>query len=125
MNEPPADTVLYDGDCPLCRGAVRRLARIAPEGAVRARSFRDLGVLAAYPGVDPSRCEDAVHVVGADGRVLQGVAAILSLTRHRWWGRALLAAYRVGGLRHAMDAAYRAVARNRHHARKLRRPWTT
>ena len=111
------DTVIYDGDCPLCRGALRRLSKIAPPGSVSARSFREHGVLASYPGLDAARVEEAVHVVTADGEVLQGAAAILELARHRWWGRLLSRARRWKMVRRGMDAAYRWVARNRHRAR--------
>jgi predicted DCC family thiol-disulfide oxidoreductase YuxK len=76
------------------------------------RSFREEGGLAAFPGVSYERCELAMQLVQADGRVVEGAEAIVQALGRKVWGK-LLYIYYVPGLRQLVDALYRVVARYR------------
>ncbi|MHB8878383.1 MAG: thiol-disulfide oxidoreductase DCC family protein [Myxococcaceae bacterium] len=105
------DTVLYDGGCRFCTGAARRL-RSCTRGEVAFLSFRDPGVLPRFPGVTAAACEEAMHLVRANGRVFTGAEAVLQALRGRWLFKPAFLYY-LPGLRQLGDAAYALVARRR------------
>ncbi|NOJ82572.1 thiol-disulfide oxidoreductase DCC family protein [Myxococcus xanthus] len=109
---PGHDVILYDGHCRLCGGAARQLQRLLGGTGARLRSFREDGVLAAFPGVTADRCERALQLVLSDGAVVEGLEAIVLALGRRPLGR-LLRVYYVPGLRQLLDALYRVVARHR------------
>jgi predicted DCC family thiol-disulfide oxidoreductase YuxK len=109
---PGRDVLLYDGDCPFCRREAGRLLRWLPEGALQARSFREPGVLDAFPGLDAARCEKALQLVRADGRVFAGAEGVVQALRHRRLGLAARAYY-LPGLRQLANSVYAGVARRR------------
>jgi predicted DCC family thiol-disulfide oxidoreductase YuxK len=111
-------TVLYDGECPLCRREIAHLQRLADrqdDGA--GLCFIDLHgaqgrALAADPA-ERARLLARFHVQRADGSRLQGAAAFAAMWRRlpgwRWLGR--LAA--LPGMGRLMEAAYDAFLRLR------------
>ncbi|WP_043711078.1 thiol-disulfide oxidoreductase DCC family protein [Corallococcus macrosporus] len=109
---PGQDVILYDGHCRLCGGAARQLQRLLGKTGTRLRSFREEGVLEAFPGVTADRCERAMQLVLPDGRVVEGLEAIVRAVGRRPLGR-LLWVYYVPGLRQLLDGLYRLVARHR------------
>jgi predicted DCC family thiol-disulfide oxidoreductase YuxK len=110
---PGQDLLLYDGDCAFCRREAARLVRWLPEGAVAARSFREPGALQALPDLDAARCQKALQLVRADGRVFSGAEGLVQALRHRRLGLAARLYY-LPPLRQLVDAGYALVARNRH-----------
>ncbi|MBN1207316.1 MAG: DUF393 domain-containing protein [Myxococcaceae bacterium] len=114
MTTPPGhDVILYDGHCRLCIAAAKELHRLLGGRGTELRSFRDEGVLAAFPGISAERCEKALQLVQADGRVVEGAEAVVrGLGRGRAWARVLYVYY-VPGLRQLVDGVYRLVARYR------------
>lgn len=109
---PGHDVVLYDGHCRICGGAARQMKKLLGGQGTELRSFRDEGVLDAFPGVSAERCENAMQLVQADGRVVEGAEAIVRALGRRPLGR-LLFLYYVPGLRQLVDLGYRVVARYR------------
>jgi predicted DCC family thiol-disulfide oxidoreductase YuxK len=109
---PGHDVILYDGYCRLCRGGAKQLEALLGAQGTELRSFRDEGVLAAFPGVLPERCEKAMQLVQADGHVYEGAEAIVQALGRRWWGK-LLFVYYVPGLRQLADGLYGVIARYR------------
>jgi predicted DCC family thiol-disulfide oxidoreductase YuxK len=109
---PQRDVLFYDGDCVFCRGSVDRLKRWVPRADVEYRSFRDPGALDSFPGLTMDRCERAMQFVRKDGRVFDGMEAIVQLLRSRAIGPLALAYY-VPGIRQLADLVYWIVARNR------------
>jgi predicted DCC family thiol-disulfide oxidoreductase YuxK len=110
---PPApgrEVLLVDGDCRVCRSAAAVLAPGLP-ATCEIRSFRSPGALQGLP-VDAQRCERAIQLVEADGRVSEGLEAISRALRGRWYGP-LLRLYYLPGLRQLLDAGYGWVARRR------------
>ncbi|WP_371878261.1 thiol-disulfide oxidoreductase DCC family protein [Myxococcus landrumensis] len=113
MTTPPGhDVLLYDGHCRICSGAAREFKRLLGGRGTELRSFRDDGVLEAFPGISPERCEKAMQLVQADGRVLEGAEAIVRALGRHPLGR-LLYVYYVPGLRQLADVLYGAIARYR------------
>jgi predicted DCC family thiol-disulfide oxidoreductase YuxK len=113
MTTPPGhDVILFDGHCRLCSAGARKLDRLLGSSGTELRSFREEGGLAAFPGVAYERCEKAMQLVQADGRVVEGAEAIVRALGRRVWGK-LLYIYYVPGLRQLVDALYRVVARYR------------
>jgi predicted DCC family thiol-disulfide oxidoreductase YuxK len=109
---PGHDVILYDGHCRLCRGGAKQLGALLGAKGTELRSFRDEGVLAVFPGVQLERCEKAMQLVQADGRVYEGAEAIVQALGRRWWGR-LLFVYYVPGLKQLADGLYGVIARYR------------
>lgn len=109
---PGHDVILYDGHCRLCRGAAKQFESLLGTRGTELRSFREEGVLAAFPGIALERCEKALQLVQPDGRVYEGAEAIVQALGRRWWGK-LLFVYYVPGLRQLTDAVYAVIARYR------------
>ncbi len=101
------DLLLVDGDCRVCRTAASALTPHLP-ASCEVRSFRAPGALEGLP-VDAERCERALQLVEADGRVSEGLEAVCRALRARWYGP-LLRLYYLPGLRRALDAGYAWVA---------------
>ena len=106
--------LVYDGSCRLCEAASRRIARLAPAGAVERRDFRAPGVLDGLPGVTLAACEQALQLVEPGGRVRSGAEAVACVLSLRPLLRPVAALYFVPGLRQLADAAYRWIAQRRY-----------
>ncbi|HYO58860.1 DUF393 domain-containing protein [Archangium sp.] len=109
---PGHDVILYDGHCRLCIGAAKQFERLLGSHGTELRSFREEGVLAAFPGILPERCEQRMQLIQADGRIFEGAEAVVQALGRRLPGK-LLFVYYVPGLRQVVDLAYRLVARYR------------
>lgn len=107
-------TLLYDGDCPLCRVQMRRVRRLDWGRRFVLLPLQDEAAAALVPGLSREVLADALHCVTADGRVFRGaecvrfVALRLPLVAPLglllWLPGALLLAKLI----------YRRVSRNRH-----------
>lgn len=109
---PGHDVVLYDGHCRLCLAAARQLSRLLGSQGTELRSFREEGVLDAFPHVLLERCEKALQYVRADGHVFEGAEAVVRAVGRRPLGKVLYVYY-VPGLRQLADWMYGVVARYR------------
>ena len=105
-------TVVYDGNCPYCRGWVARLRRLTGDDVVY-ESFRQPGFFLRFPQLDPRACDSSVQLVGPDGRVWSGVGVIVRLFGTRWWGFWLWLYY-LPLVKQLADAVYRFVANRRY-----------
>lgn len=113
VTTPPGhDVILFDGHCRLCRGAAKQFERLLGGRGTELRSFREEGVLAAFPGVSAERCELKMQLVQADGRVFEGAEAVVQALGRRPLGK-LLFVYYVPGLRQVADWLYGVIARYR------------
>ncbi len=66
--------VFYDGECPLCLQTAQWLRRLDWQRRLVWVSFRAPGVVTRF-GLDPARAEARLQVQ-ADGRTLEGIAAV-------------------------------------------------
>ena len=86
-------TLIYDGECGLCRDAVELLRRWDREHVLRFVPFQDGAAVARF-GIAPPALAAAMHLVFPDGRVLPGADAAPELLRLlpgkrwlAWWFR--------------------------------------
>src|SRR6185295_19326167 len=104
--------LIYDGRCRICVRGASRLARWTGD-RVALESFRDPGVIARHPGLTEEACDQAIHLVGTDGRIWRGAEAVARALRLRPALAPFAWLYHLPGVRQLADAAYAAVARNR------------
>jgi len=114
-------TMLYDGDCGVCRAAVDRW-REATGDRIEYAPYQEAA--ARFPQIDERQFRRAVHLVEADGRVSRGAEAVFRAMalcgRKRW----LLWLYEhLPPARFASDKAYRWYAANRKPIALVRRVW--
>ncbi len=110
---PPRPTLIYDGECGLCRALVARLAAWDREHRIALVPFQDEATVARF-GIGLPALAAAMHLVLPDGRVAAGADAVPELLRllpgaKRWW-RLVFA---VPGVRPLARRVYRWVAERR------------
>ena len=115
--------LIYDGECPVCRGAVMWIrARSGPED-FEFFSCHSEDLPRRFPTVEKSACLEAMHMVLPDGKVLAGEQAapeiLLRLRRWRW----AAALFRLPGAGILSGAFYRWFAARRHRiSRRFQKP---
>jgi len=78
--DPAGPTVIYDGECGLCRDAVELLRRWDREQVLRFVPFQDEAAVARF-GIALPALAAAMHLVLPGGRVLAGADAAPELLR--------------------------------------------
>lgn len=109
---PFAIEVFFDGDCPLCVREITMLRRLDRHGRIRATDIAAPGFDAAAVGVSWERLMERIHGRLPTGELIEGVEVFRQLyaaVGFSW----LVAATRLPGVRHALDAAYELFAKNR------------
>jgi predicted DCC family thiol-disulfide oxidoreductase YuxK len=71
--------LIYDGQCRLCRGAVRLIWRLGPDRPLQTIDFHDSGRMAQVPQVDPAQAAQSVILVSPDGRQFRAYEAIVGV----------------------------------------------
>jgi predicted DCC family thiol-disulfide oxidoreductase YuxK len=106
-------TLIYDGECGLCRQAVALLRRWDREQALRFVPFQDGPAVARF-GIALPALAAAMHLVLPDGRVYAGADAAPELLRlfpgKRWLARL----FRVPGVLPLARRGYAWIAARRH-----------
>lgn len=108
----PRPLLVYDGDCAMCRRWVERLRALDHEGCVDTMPLRH----AAAPlrtGRSRIALAKAVHVVRADGAVVDGATAVREVLRYLRGGRLVRGALGVPGAMWVADRIYAWVAGRR------------
>jgi predicted DCC family thiol-disulfide oxidoreductase YuxK len=107
-------TILYDGNCNLCRGSVARLRRLDPHQHIETLDLHDPSVPARFPQIRPDEAMRLMQAVDKQGRVYSGADA---------WARAglVLPGWKlvawlllVPGIHFLAQRVYGWVARNRY-----------
>ena len=104
MDSHASATVFFDGSCPLCRREIR-----VYQNAVASIPIQWVDVSAGAPGLSAGCGElmSRFHVQTADGRLLSGAAAFVSLwllfPGWRWLGKF----GSLPGMTHVLELAYR------------------
>jgi predicted DCC family thiol-disulfide oxidoreductase YuxK len=105
-------TLIYDGECGLCRRSVEVLRRWDREHRIALVPFQDQAAVARF-GIPLPALAAAMHLVLPDGRVFAGADAVPELLRllpGKGWWRWLFA---VPGVRPIARRVYARVARRR------------
>jgi len=110
---PGREVLLYDGQCNFCRAAATQLEHWARSRDLTLLSYRAPGALERFPGLTEERCDRAMQLVLADGRVVEGAQAAVVILSRRWWG-GWLKLYYLPGIRQLADLAYQVIARLRY-----------
>lgn len=116
--------LIYDGECPICRGAADWVRRNAVTGAFDYLSCHSEELTRRFPAIERAACLQAMHLVLPDGTILVGekaVPEILSRLRGRRH-RFAAALFRVPGAEILSRVFYRWFAGRRYHISKLISP---
>jgi predicted DCC family thiol-disulfide oxidoreductase YuxK len=116
MVPPPAPvaTLIYDGECAMCRASALWIMRRAMDGgALEILPCRSAPRRERFSQVSDAECMTAMQLVLPDGRILAGADAMPELLRRipRW--RRLAALFDVPGMRPLGRVVYTWIARNR------------
>lgn len=107
-----AATLIFDGECDLCRRAVERLRRWDREHRLHYVPFQDEEAIRRFDLALPALAA-AMHLVLPDGRVFAGADAVPELGRllpgKRWW----VWGFAVPGVRRLARRVYAGIARRR------------
>ena len=84
---PKADIVVYDGDCRMCSGQVRRLSRWDKQGRLAFLSLHDPEVARRWPELSHDDLMQNMYLIDQRGRKHKGAAAFryLSTRLTRLW----------------------------------------
>lgn len=104
--------VFHDGACPLCAKEIRMLARLDRRQRIRFTDISAAGFDASQVGLTWEALMDRIHGRLPDGTVIEGVEVFRRLYAAVGFGP-LVAATRLPGIAHALDAGYRLFAKNR------------
>ena len=69
-------TVLYDGECAVCRAAVERLRAWDKTGALSFMTAQDPSARVRFPWISREDLEESIHLVALDGRTWEGASAV-------------------------------------------------
>lgn len=107
-------TLIYDGECAMCRASAFWLMRRAlSRGALEILPCRSEPRRARFPQVSEDACLAAMQLVLPDGRVLAGAEAVPELLRRiRGWGW-VAGFFALPGVRPVARRLYAWVAANR------------
>jgi len=110
---PTNPTLIYDGECGMCRRAVTLLKRWDREHKVLYVPFQDGAAVSRF-GVALPALAAAMHLVLPDGRVYPGADAVPELLRLLPGKRWLAAPFGIPGVRPLARRIYAWIALRRH-----------
>lgn len=105
-------TLIYDGDCGMCRDAVRLLRRWDRAGRMDYVAFQDEQAVGRFAIPLPALAA-AMHLVLPDGRVLPGADAVPEIARLLGAGGLAAAVFAVPGVRPLARRVYARIAARR------------
>jgi predicted DCC family thiol-disulfide oxidoreductase YuxK len=109
-----AYTVVFDGDCKVCRRLSKVLRDWDRRHELDVVSSQQPGVMARFPWIPLRAYAEALQLVAADGTTWQGTAAIEQLLNVLPRGRLISWIFRIPSVRTIADRFYRWFARNRY-----------
>ncbi|HEY2761908.1 MAG TPA: DUF393 domain-containing protein [Pirellulales bacterium] len=87
-DRPESDVVIYDGDCKICTGQIRKLAWWDCQNKLSYLSLHDPQVAARYPDLTHDMLMKQMYVIDRQGHRHGGAEAIRYLSRRLrrlWW----------------------------------------
>ncbi len=107
-------TVLFDGECALCRASAERVRRHDRLRRIELLDLHDPSALARFPQVDLVRALRLMQAVDASGSVASGVDAWAEIARRVPAWRPAATLLRIPGIHAVAERVYAWVARNRY-----------
>lgn len=107
-------TLVYDGDCRVCKKAVGAVARWDRRHEIELLPAQNPCVSARFPWIPPQAYADAMQLIGPGGRTTQGADAIEELLRILPRGWMLGWIFKLPLVGWLADKLYRWFARNRY-----------
>jgi predicted DCC family thiol-disulfide oxidoreductase YuxK len=107
-------TLVYDGNCGVCKKAVRAIARWDRRHEVELLPSQDPCVSARFPWIPPQAYAEAMQLIGPGGGTTQGADAIEELLRILPRGWMLGWIFKLPLVGWLADKLYRWFARNRY-----------
>lgn len=108
-----ATTVIYDGECGLCRRSIEVLRKFDEEGVLEVVESQAPGVRERFPWIPPEAYARALQLVEPDGNTTEGAAALERLCSILPAGRRIGWLYRIPFARPMADRVYGWISRNR------------
>jgi predicted DCC family thiol-disulfide oxidoreductase YuxK len=106
-------TLIYDGQCPLCRRWASRLQAFAGESRLSLAALDDPGAMELHRDLSYAKALKAVQLVLENGRLCDGAeAGFQAIALRPGWGF-LAWFYYLPPLRQIFDLIYRYISRNR------------
>ena len=105
-------TLIYDGECGMCRDAVRLLRRWDRGGRIDYLPFQDADAVRRF-AIEPPALAAAMHLILPDGRVFAGADATPELARLLPGKSWLAPLYGIPGVRPAARRVYAWIAARR------------
>lgn len=111
--QPIAPTLIYDGECPLCRKAVEWVVARTSPGAIELLTCQSDERARRFPDIALEQCMQAVQLAMPNGEIHAGHESLphlfLLMRRWRWMARL----FRLPGVSLLAPHAYAFVARHR------------
>jgi predicted DCC family thiol-disulfide oxidoreductase YuxK len=111
---PGRPTVLYDGECRVCRASADRIRVYDRAGKLDVVALQSPGVAERFPEIRREDLLDNMHFVATDGHVARGADAIEAIVRMFPRTRLLALAWLLPGFPATARRAYAWIARNRY-----------
>lgn len=106
--------LIYDGECPLCRGSVRLVQSSVRSGELELLPFQAPDRATRYPELTEEACQQGIQLVLPNGCAVAGSEAVLeTLARLRGW-HWLSHVLRTPGVKLLVGHLYGWIARNRY-----------
>lgn len=107
-------TVLYDGNCGLCRASAARVRQIDPRGRIELLDLHDPSVASRFPQVNFDEAMRLMQAVDGAGRVYSGVDAWARIGKGLPGWKVLAWLLLVPGIHFVAQRVYAWIARNRY-----------
>jgi len=110
---PHTYTLIYDGECGICRRSVKWIRQRDEEERIELLPYQDPAVPERFPEIPQSDMERAMQLVARDGARWEGARAAEELLAvlPRW--RVAAPLFKIPGVRRVAERVYRWVASNR------------
>jgi predicted DCC family thiol-disulfide oxidoreductase YuxK len=108
-----AHTLLYDGECGICRRSIQWIRNRDREGRIRAIAYQEPGVSREFPEITRDELERAMQLVSPEGRRWEGADAVEQVVRLLPVWKGLTPLFWIPGVRIVARRVYGWVARNR------------
>jgi predicted DCC family thiol-disulfide oxidoreductase YuxK len=107
-------TVLYDGNCGLCRASAARVRKIDPQGRIELLDLHDPTLASRFPQVNFDEAMRLMQAVDGGGRVYSGVDAWARIGKALPGWKFLAWVLLVPGIHFVAQRVYAWIARNRY-----------